>query len=251
LAITTLNDARLVARAPDAYPDPGGAVVTLFELLVNAAMRGAFRVACRLDIKALSDLPPQGPAILMTNHTTNLDGPAIYVFIQPRKATAIAKRELWANPITRFFMQIWKIIPINRGRVDKRALKRCVAALDQGMFLGVAPEGTRSRSGILGQGHPGIAMLATTRRVPVYPVVHVGLNEVFRSLRRLRRSRVTVRVGRPFLVRPIEGRPSTSQLRRIASEIMFQMALLLPPHLRGNYRDLGVMTTDYLTFVDE
>ena len=223
--------------------------MTLTERFVNAAMRVALRLVCRLDVSELRRLPEHGPGFLMTNHTSNVEGPALYVFVQPRSATAMAKRELWHNPITRFIMQIWKTIPVDRGRVDKRAIRRCLAALDSGMFLGVAPEGTRSKTGSLGQGHPGIAMLASLRRVPIYPIAHTGFESMTRNVLRLRRPRITLRVGRPFFVDPPEGRPTPSQLRAITSEIMYQMARLLPPERRGHYHDLSKSTTEYLTFV--
>jgi 1-acyl-sn-glycerol-3-phosphate acyltransferase len=185
----------------------------------------------------------------MTNHTTNADGPAIYVFIQPRAATAIAKRALWHNPVTRFFMRLWKIIPIDRGRVDTHAIRRCLRALDDGLFVGVAPEGTRIRTGALGPGHPGVAMIAAARRVPIYPVAHTGFDRIIPGLRRLRRATVTIRVGRPFVVRDLGTRPRPAQLREITTEIMYQLATLLPPERRGKYIDLDRATTQYLEFV--
>ena len=228
--------------------------MTLTERILNAGLRAAFRVACRIDTSELRRLPARGPGIILTNHTSNVEGPAIYVFIQPRPATALAKRELWSNPITRFVMETWRTIPIERGRVDKKAIRAAFAALDRGQFLGVAPEGTRSRSGVLGEGHPGIAILATSRRVPIYPVGHTGFNEMMRNLVHLRRTRIKFRVGRPFeIVLPnptAQSRPTPSQLRAATNEIMYQLASLLPENRRGRYRDLSAATTDFLAFTD-
>lgn len=226
-------------------------VVTYTERIVNAMVRGALRLLCRMNVDEFRKLPRRGPAILMSNHTTNLEGPAYYVFIQPRPATALGKRELWRHWYTRFFMELWQIVPVRRGQVDRSALRSAVRALDEGQFLGIAPEGTRSTSGALQHAQPGIALLATWRSVPVYPVVHWGLNDLGRNMRRLRRTRVTFRIGRPFRVRVPEGaRLGAKELREITDEMMYQAALLMPPRLRGAYADVDSVTTRYLEFLD-
>jgi 1-acyl-sn-glycerol-3-phosphate acyltransferase len=194
----------------------------------------------------------KGPALLVSNHTTNIEGPAYYVFIQPRRATALGKRELWDNPFTRFFMKTWDVIPVRRSAVDRAALRAAVAALDDGQFLGVAPEGTRSKTGKLRRAHPGIALLATTRRVPIYPMVHWGFLELGRNLKRLRRTRVEFRIGRPFVVRIPEATKLTSAaLRQITDEMMYEVARVLPASMRGAYEDLENHASEYLEYIDE
>lgn len=228
--------------------------MSYLERFVNAIVRALFRLVYVMDIDELQTLPPHGPGIILTNHTSNLEGPAYYVFMQPRPTTALGKIELWANTATRFFMRLWGIIPVSRGKVDTRAMRRCVRALDRGQFLGMAPEGTRSASETLQRAHPGVALLATMRRVPVYPIVHWGFRGAGACMRRLRRSRVVFRAGTPFYVQTADndpnGRPSASQLRAIADEMMYQIALLLPERMRGYYSDLSRATTDHLEFID-
>jgi len=212
--------------------------VSYTERIVNAALRAIFRLLCRMNVSELQNLPPRGPALLVSNHTTNIEGPAYYVFIQPRPATALGKRELWKHWYTRFFMELWNIIPVARGQVDRGALTAAVRALDRKMIMGIAPEGTRSRSGALSAGHPGVALLATRRPVPIYPVVHWGFLDMGRNLRRLRRTSVTFRVGPPFRVRVGETvRLSSAVLREITDEMMREMAKLLPEEMRGVYAD--------------
>ena len=103
---------------------------------------------------------------------------------------------------------------------------------------------------MLGDGHPGVAMLAASRTVPIYPVAHTGFNKIVRSILHLRRTRVTLRVGRPFRIVLPGGRATPSQLRSVTREIMYQLAALLPAELRGRYRDLSAATTEYLAFTE-
>lgn len=224
----------------------------MLERLVNAILRGIINILFRLNADELDKLPMQGPAILVSNHTSNLEGPMYYVLIQPREATGLAKRELWENPVTRFFMQLWGLIPVSRGRPDPKAMNRAMRALRRGKFLGIAPEGTRSRTGELQRGFPGTALLAIAREVPIYPMVQWGMTEFPSNLRRLRRTPLTFRIGTPFVLSKQGGRrPSLDQLREMTDEMMYQLALLLPERYRGYYRDLSRMSTKYLHFLEE
>lgn len=226
--------------------------MTVRERLVNAILRLALRLIARIDARDLKRLPRRGPGILMSNHTTNLEGPAYYLFVQPRRTTALGKQELWTRWHTRFLMNLWKVIPVSRGQVDRKALRAAFSALDAGMYLGIAPEGTRSRTGQLQEGHPGIALVATRRQIPVYPVVHWGMLNLGRSLKRLRRARVTIRVGRPFCVRLPKGlRVGPAVLREITTEMMREMARALPVELRGAYAELPESPPRYLEYLDQ
>ncbi|MEX2443685.1 MAG: lysophospholipid acyltransferase family protein [Alkalispirochaeta sp.] len=219
----------------------------LAEFLVNSAIRGVLRAVCRIEHNELSKIPMEGPAILVTNHTTNFEGPIYYVLLDPRRKTALGKRELWENPLTRFIMQLWGVIPLNRGGADRKAMERARRALVRGEFLGIAPEGTRSMTGELQRGRPGAAMIATAARVPVIPMVQWGAQDLPGNLRKLRRTPLNFRVGDPFYLAVPEGREiGRGELRRMADEIMYQLAVLMPEELRGNYRDLSAMTTDFV-----
>ncbi len=223
----------------------------LQERIVNAFVRFLLKTVCKLDAEELQKLPRSGPVILTSNHTTNIEGPAIYVLIQPRHTTALGKRELWENPFTRLIVSTWDIIPVKRGAVDSGALRACLEVLAGGALLGIAPEGTRSRSGRLTRGHRGAAMLAVRSGVPVYPVAQWGFRDISENLRKLRRTPVTFRVGRPFTVRVPDGtQPTAGQLRQIADEMMYQIAALLPARYRGVYADMEQLTTQFLQFSD-
>ncbi len=217
------------------------------EFIINSTIRGILRVICKIDKDELSSIPMHGPGILVTNHSTNLEGPIYYVLLDPRRKTALGKRELWGNPATRFFMQLWNIIPLNRGGPDRKALHRARAALARGEILGIAPEGTRSKSGTLQRGRPGAALLATSANVPIFPVVQWGIQDLFSNLRRLRRTRLHFRVGVPFYLDiPGGAAPTRDDLRKMADEIMYQLAILLPESLRGYYRDVSLKTEHYI-----
>lgn len=225
--------------------------ITAMERVVNALLRGVIRLLCIVDTRELQKIPMQGPGILASNHTSNFEAPIYYLLLRGREKTALGKLELWGNPATRFLMQLWRIIPINRSGPDRRALRRALRCLDEGQFLGIAPEGTRSLDGRLQRGRPGAAMLAIAADAPIFPIVQWGLEDMGRNIRRLRRTRLHIRVGKPFYIRATDlRRPSPRELRSIADEIMYQLALLMPEKYRGYYEDLTRMTTDHIVYVE-
>jgi len=124
---------------------------------------------------------------------------------------------------------------IRRGEIDRTALRRCLEALRAGDVLGLAPEGTRSRSGVLQRGKPGIAYLAYKTDVPILPVAIWGLETWGKSWRRLRRPHVHVVVGKPFRLPRLEGKPRSKDLQVLADQVMYRIAALLPEKYRGVY----------------
>lgn len=221
--------------------------MTHTERIVNWLMRAIVRSICRVDQHELDKIPLDGPGILATNHTSILEGPIYYVLLDPRRKTAFGKIELWHNPFTRFLMQVWGVIPVRRGTVDRRAVQRALRALDEKQFVGIAPEGTRSKTGHLAKGRPGAAMLAVARRVPIFPMVQWGLEEIPKNLARLRKTHLRFRVGAPFYLKtPNDREVIPNDLRAMTDEIMYRLAVLLPEGLRGYYRDLSRMTSAYI-----
>lgn len=67
--------------------------------------------------------------------------------------------------------------------------------LRAGGLLGVAPEGTRTRTGGLTRGQPGVAYLAAEAPAPIVPVVAYGQERFLQNVWRLRRTHIHVRVG--------------------------------------------------------
>jgi 1-acyl-sn-glycerol-3-phosphate acyltransferase len=226
-------------------------MTSALERIVNSMMLLVLHLVFRVEAQDLRKMPRRGPGLLITNHTSNLEGPIEYLLIRPRPATALGKKELWKHWYTRVFMNLWGVIPLNRGEVDTKAMREAIRSLDRGYYLGIAPEGTRSKTGVLRRGLPGVALLATRREVPVYPVVQDGFLDMGRKLKQFRRPTIRFRLGRPFVVRLPKGeRTTASLLRAITDEIMIELARLLPENHRGPYTSIPSEPPRYLTYID-
>lgn len=216
--------------------------------LVNTTLKGFTRLLCRVDDRQLARIPAAGPLILVSNHINFIEVPLVYTHLLPRPVTGFAKAETWDNPAMAYLFNLWKAIPLRRGEADLAGLRLGLRALEAGQILAVAPEGTRSGDGRLKRGYPGIVMLALLSGAPVLPLAYYG-SERFRSnLSRLRRTDFHILVGEQFTLLPQTARVSAQIRQKIADEIMYQLAALLPPAYRGEYADLSQASRDYLVF---
>lgn len=205
--------------------------------LVNATFRTLLRITCKLDISELKKVPAHGPMIIIVNHVSNIEGPLLYTFMRPRRTIALGKVELWERLFTRKLMQWWEVIPVNRGETDMQAMKQCFDVLDKGDFLCIAPEGTRSNKAKLLQAKSGTSFIALKKRVPILPIAHYGLEDFSRNIKRLKRTPVIVRVGKPFELVLEKNRYTSDERQVMVDEMMRRIACMLPEQYRGYYSD--------------
>jgi len=205
-----------------------------FVWVVTSAL---FRALCRVEIDGQSNIPEKGPLILASNHLHVFDPPLALAALPYRKITVLVA-EKWAEtwPAS-WFLKSMGAIFVHRGEVDREALNKCLAVLEQNGMLGLAPEGTRSRTGTMQRGKPGIAYLATKADVPILPMGISGQNQILAEWKRLRRPRVDVRIGQPFWLQPVQGRNKSVQLQARSDEVMRRIADLVSEDLRGVYTD--------------
>lgn len=201
---------------------------------VNGAARRLSRMACRVDDAELSRVPACGPLLLVCNHVNFLEVPLVMSHLQPRPVTGFAKAETWDSPVMGLLFNIWGAIPLRRGEADVAAIRRVLEALDQGMIVAVAPEGTRSGDGCLRRAKPGIGLLAAHSSAPILPVAYFGHEHIWSNVKRLRRTEFHIRVGRPLRPRP-NGRWTAEKRQALADEVMRHIAALLPEEYRGAY----------------
>lgn len=220
--------------------------------LVTRAVNGTIDllvwILSRVNAREIERVPSRGPLLLVANHINFLEIPVLRKYLYPRPMTGLAKAESWKNPFLRFLFERWGAIPVRRGEADLAALRKALAALEEGRILAIGPEGTRSHDGRLGRGHPGVVTLALQSGAPLLPVVHYGGESFGRNLKRLRRTPVHIGVGDPFRLDAGGARVTREVRQKMTDEVMYQLAALLPPSYRGVYADLEQATETYLRF---
>jgi 1-acyl-sn-glycerol-3-phosphate acyltransferase len=99
----------------------------------------------RFDVKieGLQHLPSEGPAVLIPKHQQWWDVPLLGTFI-PRPLYFLAKQELFANPLSRFYISGIGGIPVDRGNPLKslHTFRSLLPLLQRKSFLVLFPEGT-------------------------------------------------------------------------------------------------------------
>ena len=182
------------------------------------------------------NIPKEGGVILAINHMSHLDTPLMMVNPVRPDITALVTTKYEENFFVAWFTNTAKGIWINRDIADFTAIRRASKALGEGLALGIAPEGTRSKNGQLQTGKPGTLMLAVKTGAPIVPVGITGTETALNELAHFRRPRLTVRFGKPFIIPPFERGSRSQDLKKWTRELMLRIAVLLPESYRGVYR---------------
>ncbi|WP_378146015.1 lysophospholipid acyltransferase family protein [Cnuibacter sp. UC19_7] len=165
-----------------------------------------------------------GAFVVVANHSSHLDAPLIMGSLPQRLA-----RYLAAGAAADYFFDVWwrrgltalffNAFPIDRtGTAERKGVSKKL--LGRGVPLLVFPEGTRSKTGEMGDFKPGAAGLSMLCDVPIIPIALVGASDAMprgRNWPKPGRPPVTVVLGAPMSAAPGENAEQFSA--RIAQEV--------------------------------
>ena len=154
--------------------------MNIFFRCLYGFVKGIYYFAYHVKVEGRENLP-SGSYVIASNHRSYADPPLIAVTSGCSKFSFVAKAELFRNPLFGWLIRKLGAFPVSR-----------VSKIKDGRRLVIFPEGTRSKTGKVGKGKTGVALIAARAGVPVVPagIVYNG---------KLRfRSRVTVRYGKPI-----------------------------------------------------
>ena len=175
------------------------------------------------------NVPTAGGVLLAANHLAFIDS-LLIMYSLPRAVAFMGKSEYLDHPVARRVFPATGMLPLDRsGRLARVTLDHAARLLEQGGIVGVHPEGTRSRDGLLGPGHRGVAQLALRTGVPVVPVGLIGTDaaQPVGQLVPDFRADITIRFGAPIgLGRWAGARRSAQSRRELTDEIMDSIAAL-------------------------
>ncbi len=214
-----------VARVPEGVRTDGGRSFTL--RLTQAALRGLMRWLARdgLDVQGLELVPEAGPILVCSNHLSNLD-PLVLGAVFPRVMHAMAKVEMFSNPLLRAYLLSCNCFPVRRGAPDRKALRAAALVLQSGGALVLFPEGHRGDGSNLQGFEPGVGYIAMRSRALVVPCALWGTEQALPKGRLIpRRARIHLTIGRPF-------QPQGASPEEVSEEIRQRVAELLPDTYR-------------------
>ena len=213
--------------------------------VVRRIFLGLFSVLFRLRLKKVERVPAGTGVLMVANHLHNAD-PVLLCTAYPEPIHFMCKKEAFEVPVLPWILRWVGAFPVDRGKSDRFAIKRSLAALNNGIAVGMFPEGTRSRVFSLQRAQPGAGMLALTADAIVVPVAITGTERLPLNgakgkatgdqARDPGHSGTQILFGEPFRIpKEIDGRRTKADE---ATEIMMiEIARLLPPDYRGAYAE--------------
>ena len=120
-------------------------------------------------VKGRENVPKDTNFIICSNHL-GISDPLRLASIEKRQIYFLSKAELFQNKPLAWLLHALGCIPVQRGRGDLGAIDHAGEVLHRGDIMGIFIEGTRSRTGELGQPKAGAVMLAHQHNIPILPV---------------------------------------------------------------------------------
>ena len=149
----------------------------------------------KLDVFGLERIPPEGSQVcFVSNHQSMLDIPVVLAGLRIW-AGFIAKSELKKVPILNTWIKSMNCVLIDRKspRSSIEAILKGVENIRAGIPMFVFPEGTRSKTGALGEFKSGSLKLATRAKAIIVPITIDGTRKALEQKRGI--GRVTVRIS--------------------------------------------------------
>ncbi|GGM22766.1 1-acyl-sn-glycerol-3-phosphate acyltransferase [Paraliobacillus quinghaiensis] len=169
----------------------------------------------RMNVIGKENIPQEGPIIVCSNHISNWD-PLVVGITCPRNIYFMAKEELFKNKLLSTLLRKVHAFPIKRGMKDRTALRNALDILKEGNALGLFPEGTRSKTGEVGDGLAGAGFFALRSEAQVVPCAIVGPYKKGKKLK--------VVYGTPIEMDPLRERKASA--KEVTDIIMQEIRLL-------------------------
>ena len=196
----------------------------IWAMILSIPLRLYFR-ARAVD---LENIPKEGPCLILSNHVSMIDPPAIGIIVFFRKKTKFMARDtLFKNIFLKYFLDHVGALPLNRGAGFRSGFENALQALKKEEIALVAfPEGTRSEDGKLQEGKPGIGLFVLQADVPIVPCYISGAYEAMPKGSWIPRpKKIIFTFGPPFTIPPVTGRePKKEDYKQVAAEVMSRIA---------------------------
>lgn len=169
--------------------------------VVRVLLNGLMHLIFRMEYIDKGKLLDKGPLLLISNHVSMFDVPALHVNFKPW-IYFVAKEELFRNGLAGRFLRWWGAIPINREKTSLSSAREILRRLQEGKIVSIYPEGTRVPVGADYRDYlpkSGVLHFAKRGGATIQPI---GVQGKFKF-----RSRITVTVGDPFTYEEIKVGP--------------------------------------------
>ena len=187
--------------------------------VAKTVVYGALSPIYRFDVHGTEDFPKEGGVLVCSNHIHAMDPPVVGI-LAPRPVHFMAKEELFNAPILKTLIPKLNAFPVKRGMSDREAMRKAIQLLKDGNVVGLFPEGTRSKDGVLKEGLAGAGFFALRGDAVVIPTAIVGPYKPFKRLK--------VIYGKPMDMTPFREQRASADV--VTAAIMAEIQKLLDAH---------------------
>ncbi len=140
----------------------------------------AAKVNLQVHKKKPIELKPNQSYIVMCNHTSHFDIPISLVALPEISLRMMAKKELYSIPVFGKAMSSadFPMIDRNNRRQSIKDLAHARELMKSGIVVWVAPEGTRSKTGALGEFKRGAFLMAIDAKAIIIPMGIRGAEKI-------------------------------------------------------------------------
>ncbi len=152
----------------------------LFQFLVtHVGYMVRLKLVYRLEVQGKENVPKTNDYIIAANHLSTLDPPLISA-VMDRPIAYMAKKELFVNPILRWWLNWLGAFSVDREKLGVSTIKTVLTIKKTDWVLGIFPQGTRQEVGEMSNVTKGFASLAKSTKCDILPVGIIGSQEVKR-----------------------------------------------------------------------
>jgi long-chain acyl-CoA synthetase len=144
--------------------------------VIKNSAKGFFSVYSRLNSKGLENVP-DGPCIITPNHESFFDGLYLIAALRMKtmkKSYFYAKKRHVNNWFLRFLAHRNNVIVMDVNKDLKESIQKLAEVLKRGKNIIIFPEGTRTKTGEMGDFKKTFAILSKELDIPVVPVAIQG-----------------------------------------------------------------------------
>jgi acyl-[acyl-carrier-protein]-phospholipid O-acyltransferase/long-chain-fatty-acid--[acyl-carrier-protein] ligase len=229
-------------KPPAAPKESRGVFFWIAQQIVRVIMWTFTKLFYRVRVVGLENVPRTGPAIIVCNHVSWVDGLILFFYVR-RPVRCLVYGGWFPKPFLGWMLKLARCIPLDAGsgpREIVKSLRGATEALENGELVGVFAEGGITRSGFLRPFQRGFEHLAKRTRTPIIPACLDGLwgsifsyqdgKLLWKWPRTLRRS-VILHFGKPM---PPETKPWDARLA--VQELQAQCFKLRMPERKPVHR---------------
>lgn len=204
--------------------------------ILLAIARVIIKLLTHFEVTGLENIPKTGPLILAGNHVASLEALLMAAY-SPRLVEFLGTGDIPFDSAYAWITELYGLIPVNRGNLDREALKKASDVLLQKGVLGIFPEGGIWNPAQM-EAQIGVALISQRTNAPIIPIGFGGIRGALPAALHLKKPKITMDIGRliPAVILDQQTGSTKQVLQAAANEILKQIDLLIPPAEKQAYK---------------